>query len=108
MRIIFVALVTAALGATACASSHKPKERAITGDIVVANSMCGAPGVAAATNDKPGDRMICAFEEPVGSHVPQCVCHDEKRLAEDRETGQAFLRDAEHGRCLSNGTGTCK
>ena len=107
MKIIFVALVTVTLAATACASTRKTKERAITGDIIVANSMCGANGTTAHTNDAPGDRMICAFEEPIGSHMAQCVCHDEKRLAEDRENGQAFMRDAEHGRCLSNGTGTC-
>jgi hypothetical protein len=96
MRICLVALLAAAFG-TACATNHKPKERAISGDIVVANSMCGGYAVRAATNDKPGDRMLCGWEEPVGSHVPQCVCRDEKKMDEDRSMAQQYMRDVERG-----------
>jgi hypothetical protein len=106
MRICLIALMSL-LGATACATNHKPKERAITPDLIVANSMCGGYAVKAATNDPPGDRMICGWEEPIGSHVPQCICHDEKQLDENRQGGQAFMRDAEHGKCVSNGDGQC-
>ena len=107
MRISLVAFLATALAATACATNHKPKERAISGDMIVANSLCGGYAVRAATNDPPGERMICGWEELVGSHVPKCICRDEKQLEEDRQAGQAYLRDAEHGRCVSNGTGTC-
>jgi hypothetical protein len=104
----FLAAVLAAFVAAACATDHKPKERAIQGDIVVANEMCGGYAVRAATNDKPGDRMICGWEEFVGSHVPRCVCHDEKQMQADRDLAQQYLRDVEMGRCVSNGSGDCR
>jgi hypothetical protein len=107
MRFIPVAIL-AAVGSAACATNHKPKERAVQGDIVVANSMCGGYAVQAATKDAPGDRMICGWEEFVGSHVPKCVCRDEKQMQADREQAQQYLRDVEAGKCVSQGGGTCR
>src|SRR5437764_918916 len=51
MRVCLVALIAVAFGAIACATGHKPKERSIDGDIIVANSMCGGYAVRAAPND---------------------------------------------------------
>jgi hypothetical protein len=107
MQINLVAFLATGLVAAACATNHKPKERAVSGDMIVSNSLCGGYAVRAASKDPPGERMICGWEELVGSHVPKCICHDEKQLEEDQQTAQAYLRDAEHGRCASNGTGTC-
>ena len=107
MRVCLVALIAVAFGAIACATGHKPKERSIDGDIIVANSMCGGYAVRAATNDAPGDRMICGWEELVGTHVPKCVCHDEKKAQADREMAQQYLRDIEGGRCVSQSDAAC-
>ncbi|HYZ89280.1 MAG TPA: hypothetical protein VE620_08310 [Myxococcales bacterium] len=79
MRASLIAIVLA----SACVTAEKPrKERALLPDIVVANSMCTAPGTETATKDPVGDRMICKFEKPTGSHMLECVCHDEKRSYE--------------------------
>jgi hypothetical protein len=109
MRILFVGLTTMVLAATGCSAvkNAAKNERAVSQDFIVANAMCAPHGTSAATNDRPGDRMVCQFEEPIGSHVSKCVCHDEKQLAADRELAQQWFRDAEHGRCISNGGGEC-
>jgi hypothetical protein len=108
MRIISVTLMTATLAVTACATDHKPKERAISGDIVVANALCGGYAVRAATKDPPGERMTCGWEELVGTHVPRCICRDEKQQELDRDMAQQYLRDVEMGRCVSQGGGSCQ
>ena len=102
-----VAATTIALTATGCATDHKPKERAVSPEIVVASSMCTAYGTQAATKDPVGDRMICAFEERVGSHMLQCVCHDEQQLTAHQESAQQSLRDPEQARCDSKSGGAC-
>jgi hypothetical protein len=89
----------------ACATPQRSRQLAKA--VVLPNNMCGQKGVAAASNDPKGDRMICEFEEPVGSHVPRCVCRDEQNIIADRENTQQYLRDMEHGACLNNGSGPC-
>lgn len=108
MRVVLVAL--SAVAVAACVTTHKPKERAIDKDIVVANAMCQplSYGQYAYTKDKEGDRMVCGWEEFVGSHLPRCVCHDEKQLDVDRQMAQQYLRDTEMGRCVSQGSGDCR
>jgi hypothetical protein len=105
MRITPLVVLTIALPLIACATP--PRERALSRAVVLANNMCGRPGVQAASNDPKGERMLCEFETPVGSHVPQCVCRDEQQTVADRENAQQYLRDVETNGCMHTG-GMCK
>jgi hypothetical protein len=105
MRIRDIVLMTIALPMLGCATAQN--NRVVSQGVVLANSMCARHGVAAASNDPKGDRMICELEELVGSHVPRCVCRDEQQLVADRDASQEYVREIEHGRCISNGSGTC-
>jgi hypothetical protein len=105
MRTCAVVLTTLALSLIACATP--PRERALSKAVVLPNGMCAQRGVQAASNDPKGERMFCEFEEPVGSHVPRCVCRDEQQAIADRDIAQQYIRDLEHGKCITNGGGTC-
>ena len=106
MRVCLLPLTIATV-AIGCSVTPIRKDRPLSKDVVVANSMCAQHGVVSASNDPVGDRMVCGWEEFVGSHVPKCVCRDEQQVAEDRESSQEWIRVNEHGRCISNGGGTC-
>ena len=106
MRIQSFAAAVLALSFVACATRPQ-RERQLAKATVLPNDMCAQNRVAAASNDPKGDRMICEFEEPVGSHVPRCVCRDEQNIVADRENTQQYLRDMEHTGCITNGGGAC-
>jgi hypothetical protein len=98
----------AALPLIGCATAEGlgSTNRAVSDGVILPNSMCSKNGVAA-SKDPKGDRMICGFETLVGTHVPKCVCRDEQEALAARESSQEYIRSLEHGRCASNGGGTC-
>lgn len=108
MRVRTSIVLLIGLPAIACATQQGlgSTNRAVSDGVVLPNSMCAKNGVAH-SNDPKGDRMICGFELLVGTHVPKCVCRDEQEALAAREQSQEYIRSLEHGRCASNGTGTC-
>ena len=48
--------------------------------------------VASDTPGQPGKKMICAWEEPTGSHIPEKVCRLEEDVDFIREETQDYLR----------------
>jgi hypothetical protein len=71
--------------------------------VVVASNMCAKNRSAQHSNDPEGQRVYCALEETLGSHIPKCVCRDEMRSAEDRAATVQYLREAEQSRQLLHG-----
>jgi hypothetical protein len=101
---ILMVMITLPLG---CSSTNSASaNRAISQPVILPASMC-ARGFAAASNDPKGDRMICEFEEPLGSHIPKCICHDEQEIVATREETQQALHDMEINKCVAHGGGTC-
>ena len=101
-----IALTIFALAVTACATTQS-QERVVSEGVILPNYMCAKRGVAAASNDPVGQRMICEMEELVGTHLPRCVCRDEKQIVADREDSQQTVLDMEQHKCISNGGATC-
>src|SRR5207248_344057 len=94
-------LVIFAVGAGAC-STTRSQERVVSEGVILPNYMCAKRGVSAASNDPMGQRMICEFEELVGTHLPRCVCRDEKQIVADREGSQQNVLDMLQHKCLYN------
>jgi hypothetical protein len=108
MRIAALLLMSVAAALISCtAAKTATTTRAVAQPVVLPSYMCAQRGVAAASNDRPGDRMICEFEEPTGSHLQKCVCHDEQEIVATREATQQYLRDLEIDKCVAHGGGTC-
>ena len=68
--------------------------------VVVASNMCAKDRSTQHSNDKEGQRVYCALEEMLGSHIPKCVCRDEMRSAEDRAQAVDYMRNSEEARQL--------
>jgi len=47
------------------------------------------------------------MEELVGTHLPRCVCRDEKQIVADREASQQNVLDMMQHKCISNGGAYC-
>src|SRR5215471_4227630 len=76
-----------------CAGQKVRKEQVVSEGVVLPTSMCAKPGTVAMSNDEPGKRMVCELQEPVGSHMPKCVCWDEQQIAQNREDAQDMIRE---------------
>jgi hypothetical protein len=86
------------LAASSCSSSSSVrKEAMVTTPVVMPNAMCAKHGTVAMSSDKPGERMLCELQEPLGSHLPKCVCWDEGLIAQQREDTQQIHRQMEVG-----------
>ena len=103
IRAIFLSVV--AMSVTGCATVEK--DRVVSQGVVLPNSMCAKHGTAAMSNDAPGHRMVCEFEELVGTHLPKCICRDEQQIVADRAASQQAITDMEQHKCVSNGGGAC-
>jgi len=86
-------LLVIALVLASCAPVRK--EQMASDGVVMPNSMCAKKGTAAMSKDAPGQRMVCELEDPVGSHLPKCICRDELAMDADREATQRYLQEAE-------------
>lgn len=106
MHAIGRALFSSVLLASACETIPVHRDALVAAPVVLPNRMCAARGKVAVSNDKPGERMICEMQTPLGSHVPQCTCWDEGLLAEKRIDTQQALQTLETGlqKC---GNGSC-
>jgi hypothetical protein len=85
----------ALLFAAGCVSSPVRKEDMVAEGIVFPIGMCARRGTVVTSNDDPGTKMFCEQIEPVGSHVPQCICWDEQMVAKNREEAQQAMRELE-------------
>jgi hypothetical protein len=87
------AAVVIAFALIACAAQQPRKEQVVSEGVVLPTAMCSKPGTVAMSNDAPGKRMVCELQEPVGSHLPKCVCWDEQQMAQNREDAQEMIRE---------------
>ena len=91
----------------ACATTSS-SDRVVSDGVILPSYMCAKRGVAAASKDPVGKRMVCEMEELLGTHMARCVCRDEQQIADDREGSQQALRDAEQHKCVvSPGSAQC-
>ncbi len=88
-------IALALLAAMACTSLAERRTRQPTDGIVMPTSMCARRGEVAASNDAPGNQMMCEVEEVVGSHMPRCICRAEEQIAADRDAAQQARRESE-------------
>jgi hypothetical protein len=92
VRIPTIALMVLAFALSACAAKQFRKQQVVSEGVVLPNKMCASYGKVALSNDVEGERMICEMEEPVGSHLPKCVCRDELALADEKDKTQETMR----------------
>jgi hypothetical protein len=88
LRSRFLGLVALA-GSLACARAQKVEPTA------TAKAAATKDGTAVASNDsakKPGGKVVCTYEEPVGSHIPERVCYYQDDIDSTRAETQEFLR----------------
>ena len=85
----------------ACASNPVRREAMVEAPVILPNRMCAAHGKVAVSTDKPGERMICELQEPLGSHLPKCACWDEGSLALKRGDTQDWIREVMPSQCGS-------
>ena len=90
-------LVALALAACCRAAIPNRIDEESQSAVVMPARMCDSKGPAR-SNDPEGKRMICALEEVLGTHVPQCVCRDESQADSTRAAAQQSIREREsHG-----------
>jgi hypothetical protein len=87
--------ISIALLVAACATSSARRDDIVEDGIVFPIGMCAKHGTVVTSNDAPGKKMYCEQVEPTGSHLPQCVCWDERILARNRAAAQQALREYE-------------
>jgi hypothetical protein len=93
MRLSLVMLLLAASACKTATPVHK--EAIVDRPVVVPRENCPMSGVVAMSTGKPGERMLCELEAPLGSHVPTCTCWDEGLIAQQRDdTQQIFFQNA--------------
>jgi hypothetical protein len=86
-------LAFAVLLAAGCSSMQPVHKENMVGTYVqMPASACAEHSTIAMSKGKPGERMVCEMIEPVGSHVPKCLCRDEALIAQQREQGQDAQR----------------
>jgi hypothetical protein len=103
MRLAAVVVVLLA----ACSHIRPADSIALRGGVILPSSMCARKGDVAASNDAPGNRLLCERQEIVGSHFQRCVCRDENQIVADREATRQAVIDAEIPKCVANGGGSC-
>jgi hypothetical protein len=84
-------LLFAAVAVVACKTQQVRREALVPVPVVLPNEMCDDRGRVALSKGKPGERMICEMQEPLGSHVARCTCWDEGLLAEKRTDTQQLM-----------------
>ena len=83
MKTSMAILMSVAL--SACASLHE--EQLAASESILPVSVC-SNGRKATIHEEAGQTLVCALEEPVGSHLPDCVCHSAEQAAVEREATQ--------------------
>ena len=96
-------LISFALACAQVKTSAAESNKKWADGVIVANNMCAKDRSSQHTNDKEGQRVYCALEEVLGSHIPKCVCRDEMRSAEDRAQAVDYMRNSEEARQLLKG-----
>ena len=96
-------LLSCALACAQVRASAAQSNKKFADGVIVANNMCAKDHSMQHTNDKEGERVYCALEEVLGSHIPKCVCRDEMRSAEDRAKAVDYMRQSEEARQLLKG-----
>jgi hypothetical protein len=92
-RIFFAASVLLLTACATVAERDATNKQWSAGGVVVASNMCAQDHSVQHSNDPEGQRAYCAFETPLGTHVPKCVCRDENKSMAEREAAQQFMRD---------------
>jgi hypothetical protein len=98
--------VLALLAVGTCEVIPVHRDALVTSPVVLPNRMCAEHGKVAVSTDKPGERMICELQEPLGTHLPRCTCWDEGLLAQKRDDTQSAMQQLELSRQVC-GTGDC-
>jgi hypothetical protein len=96
MPIPRIFLAASVLMLTACATvaeREATNKQWSEGGVVVATNMCSQDRSVQHSKDPEGQRAYCGFEVPLGTHLPKCVCRDEKKSMGEREAVQQFMRD---------------
>jgi hypothetical protein len=76
--------VVTLFAAAACTIYPVHRDAIVQTPVVLPNNMCAAHGKVAVSTDKPGERMICELQEPLGTHLAKCTCWDEGLIADKR------------------------
>lgn len=92
MQSKIIAGVAAAIG-MACASPEKAKVNQAT--VVQANEVKprnGGSAMASSEHMKDGKKVVCTFEETIGTHIRERVCRYQDDIDSEREDTQDMLR----------------
>ena len=75
----------AVIASLACARTQKTQAK----QTAAVNSKKAA---VAANEDKMQGKVVCSYENPVGSHIPERVCYYQDDLDANRQETQDFIR----------------
>jgi hypothetical protein len=92
-RLIHASVLAAALLDLACASPRSASGSAASGASSAPAASTSSPQVAAK------DRLICRYERPTGSNIPERICYTQEQLDEMSRAAQDAAR-----RSMSNAT----
>jgi hypothetical protein len=98
MERIFVAVSVLLLTACATVAEREATNKRWSEGVIVATNMCTQDRSVQHSKDPEGQRAYCGFEVPLGTHVPKCVCRDEKQSVEERDAVEQFMRNEAQAR----------
>ena len=91
---IFAAVSVLLLTACVTVAEREASKKQWPEGVIVALNMCAQNGSFQHSKDPEGERVYCSREILVGTHIPTCVCRDEKQVVEERRESQQFMRNA--------------
>ena len=89
---IRVAMLAGAIAVAGCATTAKKQAK------VAPAAPLSAEAKAAEEQDKKDQaKMICTWESPIGSHIPEKVCRTPEQIEEEREATQRAVQKPQTG-----------
>ena len=58
---------------------------------------------AAAQEKKDQAKLICTWEKPTGTHIPEKICRIPEQVDAERETTQQILRETQQSQTMRGG-----
>ncbi|MGH8307865.1 MAG: hypothetical protein ACRER0_06285 [Gammaproteobacteria bacterium] len=77
---------------TACATTQPPAQK----PAVTTSSGQSQMEVSRGTQET-GDKLICTYSNPLGSHIPQRICMTKEQQAARQKADQEALRNQQNG-----------
>jgi hypothetical protein len=88
--------VTCVIALTACAASSGQSKTPTAGQTV-------SQKAAAEQEKKDQKKLICSYERPTGSHIPEKICRIPAQVDAEREATQQMIREQQQSQTTRGG-----